>query len=156
MLNKRRVVIFWILLVFAALSALVLFFATQPMSLEHFMDRSIVMLALVSTGLMGVAFLEFKASGRIRISKHYSLFGPGYGLLTALKKVTSEMEVLRKRQATDEISEEELDRLEEAVTKRLFAFVSDKRWNEVLALKKKGREEEAKAIARDIRVSSGL
>jgi hypothetical protein len=156
MLNTRRFVTFWILIGFALLTSLVFYFVTQPLSMEQFFDRSVVILVLITIGLITVALFELKASRRIRISKHYSLFGPGYGFLKTLKKLTAEMEELRKRQESDEISTEDLERLESQATQKLAQYVSDSRWSQVLSLKKVGEEDQAKILAREIRKNAGF
>lgn len=153
--TERRHILFTSL-IFLALTVITIIWLTTPVSPLKGPGPFLLFSGGVLLGLGVIAWLEFGQPRRSRLLRQYRRIGAGYGLIEAMKSATRKIDKLRRQAEDGDISAQRAATEEERMVQALARFYNDQRWKQVFSYKRANQEEQAKAIAQQIRLDYGL
>jgi len=87
----------------------------------------------------------------MRLPRHFRRLGPGFGLVKALKSMTTKIDEVRARHSAGELTEQQAAEAESDLFDSFSDYFKDRRWKQVEQLKRQGNLDDGKALANRIR-----
>jgi hypothetical protein len=106
--------------------------------------------------LIGLLINDIGLRLEMRMPGHFRRLGPGFGLVAALKWMTSKIDAVRAQQAAGELTDSQASEAESDLFDSFSLYFTDRRWKQVEQLKRQGHLVDGKALGNRIREDHGL
>ena len=119
-------------------------------------DVATLLAIVVFVVLMALLLNDIGLRLEMRLPRHFRRLGPGFGLVSALKSMTTKIDAVRAQQAAGESTEKQAAEAESDLFDSFSAYFKDRRWKQVEQLKRQGNLNDGKALGNRIREDHGL